>query len=247
MDSDIVYDWNEQGRSAFGMRPVELHDETFRDGIQCPSVTDPPIEVKKQAIRLMARLGVHSVSVGLPGAGPRAVQDSTELVEMVRDEKLPISVGCAARTHPNDILPIIEVSQKTGVPDRDLHLPRLVAHPDARRELGGGPAGAADADRRQAGRRSRSPHHVRHGRHRALSPHHPAPRVRCRGRGGCWAPRAVRHRGAQHAAGGQQPRGVGRRPPPRPRRARPGQARLARAQRPGPVPGQRAASGAGRV
>lgn len=116
MDSDIVYDWNVEGNALFGMRAVEIHDETLRDGIQCPSVTDPPIEVKKQAIRLMAQLGVHSVNVGLPGAGQRAVDDSTVLVEMVRDERLPINVGCAARTHPNDIRPIIEISQKTGVP-----------------------------------------------------------------------------------------------------------------------------------
>lgn len=116
MDTRVIYDWNTEGHEHFGMRTVELHDETLRDGIQCPSVTDPPIDVKKTAIRLMAKLGVHSVNVGLPGAGPRAVQDSTELVEMVRDEKLPISVGCAARTHPNDIRPIMEISQKTGVP-----------------------------------------------------------------------------------------------------------------------------------
>ena len=113
---DIVYDWNTEGRSQFGMRAVEIHDETLRDGIQCPSVTDPPIEVKKDVVRLLAKLGVHSVNVGLPGAGARAVEDSTTLVEMVRDEKLPIRVGCAARTHPNDIQPIIEISQKTGVP-----------------------------------------------------------------------------------------------------------------------------------
>jgi 2-isopropylmalate synthase len=63
-------------------------------------VKDPEIGVKKDVIRGLAKLGVASVNVGLPGAGPRAVEDSTTLVELVRDEGLPIRVGCAARTHP---------------------------------------------------------------------------------------------------------------------------------------------------
>lgn len=115
-DKDIVYDWNVQGRSQWNLRKVEVHDETLRDGIQCPSVTDPEIGVKKDIIRLLARLGVASVNVGLPGAGRRAVEDSTVLVEIVRDEALPIRVGCAARTHPKDIEPILSMSQKTGMP-----------------------------------------------------------------------------------------------------------------------------------
>lgn len=116
MERDIVHDWNVQGRTRWNLGQVEVHDETLRDGIQCPSVTDPEIGVKKDVIRRLARLGVASVNVGLPGAGPRAVEDSTILVEMVRDEELPIRVGCAARTHSKDIEPIIEISRKTGVP-----------------------------------------------------------------------------------------------------------------------------------
>ncbi|MCA9488279.1 MAG: 2-isopropylmalate synthase [Myxococcales bacterium] len=114
--TDIVYDWNHHGRHRATVRQVELHDETLRDGIQCPSVTDPPLEVKKQVVRHLASLGVASVNVGLPGAGPRAVADCVELVELIRDEKLPIRAGCAARTIATDIDPIVEISQKTGMP-----------------------------------------------------------------------------------------------------------------------------------
>jgi 2-isopropylmalate synthase len=115
MNDDIVYDWNTEGDRHWVRHKVELHDETLRDGIQCPSVTDPDIDTKREIVRGLASLGVASVNAGLPGAGPRAVQDTTDLVELVRDEKLPIRVGAAARTHPNDIRPIIEISQKTGV------------------------------------------------------------------------------------------------------------------------------------
>lgn len=116
-DADLLYDWNVRGhRQSPAWRRVELHDETLRDGIQCPSVHDPRIEEKVEIVRLLAAVGVDSVNVGLPGAGPRAVADSTTLVELIRDEKLGIRPGAAARTHPNDIRPIVEITQKTGVP-----------------------------------------------------------------------------------------------------------------------------------
>lgn len=115
--SDIIYDWNQRGeRAPAPLRPIEVHDETLRDGIQSPSLVDPPISAKERTIRLLARSGVASVNVGLPGAGPRAVEDSEHLVKLIRDEKLNIRPGCAARTHPNDIQPIIEISDRTGVP-----------------------------------------------------------------------------------------------------------------------------------
>lgn len=115
-EADLIYDWNTQGdKVSPALRRVEYVDETLRDGIQCPSVTDPPIEAKMQMIRLMSEIGINHVDVGLPGAGQRAVDDCTVLVEMIRDEGLAIKPQCAARTHPNDIQPIIDISQKTGM------------------------------------------------------------------------------------------------------------------------------------
>ncbi|MEC7240991.1 MAG: LeuA family protein [Myxococcota bacterium] len=116
-ESELIYDWNLQGdKVSPPLRRVQYVDETLRDGIQCPSVTDPPIEDKLEMIRLMDALGIDHVDVGLPGAGQRAVDDCTVLVEMIRDEGLAIKPQCAARTHPNDIRPVIEISQKTGMP-----------------------------------------------------------------------------------------------------------------------------------
>ena len=114
---DVIYDWNTRGDFLSPpMHKVELVDETLRDGIQCPSVTDPPIEAKMKIIRLLDEVGVQHTDIGLPGAGPRAVEDVTILAEQIRDEGLKIKPMCAARTHPNDIRPIIEISEKTGVP-----------------------------------------------------------------------------------------------------------------------------------
>lgn len=115
-ENDLIYDWNVEGdRVSPPMRRIEYLDETLRDGIQCPSVTDPSIDDKLTMIRLMDSLGVDHIDIGLPGAGQRAVDDCTVLVEMIRDEGLAIKPSCAARTHPNDIRPVIEISQKTGV------------------------------------------------------------------------------------------------------------------------------------
>lgn len=116
-EAEVIYDWNLKGDTMSPpLRKVAYFDETMRDGIQCPSVTDPPLEAKIQMVRLMAKLGVHHTDIGLPGAGPRAVADCIVLAELIRDEKLDIKAACAARTHANDITPIIEVSQKVGIP-----------------------------------------------------------------------------------------------------------------------------------
>jgi len=116
-ENELVYDWNTQGdRTPPPMRAVDYHDETLRDGIQCPSVQDPSLDDKLRILRLLSAVGVHTADVGLPGAGERAVHDVTVMAEMVRDEKLSIQLTCAGRTHPRDIEPILEISAKTGVP-----------------------------------------------------------------------------------------------------------------------------------
>lgn len=117
-EADVIYDWNVRGEDEPPRPPrhVSIFDETLRDGIQCPSVTDPTIEQKMAMVRLMARVGVHHVDIGLPGAGPRAVADCILLAEMIRDEKLDILPACAARTHAADITPILDISQKVGTP-----------------------------------------------------------------------------------------------------------------------------------
>ena len=115
-DKDIIYDWNAaelHGRIIHSR--FTLMDETLRDGIQCPSVTDPKIEDKIRILHLLDSLGVDHLNIGLPGAGPRAVEDVTTLAREIRDAKLRIKPACAARTHVNDVRPIVEISQKLGM------------------------------------------------------------------------------------------------------------------------------------
>ncbi|MGH7614799.1 MAG: LeuA family protein, partial [Gemmatimonadales bacterium] len=95
---------------------VDLNDETLRDGLQSPSVKDPSLEVKRRLLHLMADLGIVAVDIGLPGAGPRVVQQVRALAQEIRDHKLPIAPNCAARTVIADIEPVVRISQEVGIP-----------------------------------------------------------------------------------------------------------------------------------
>jgi 2-isopropylmalate synthase len=115
-EDELFYDWNRVGfEGPLVQGRITLLDETLRDGIQSPSAVDPSIEDKKHILRYMARLGIKYADIGLPGAGKRAVEDVQALCETIRDERLPIRAGCAARTHPHDIQPIIDLSRETGL------------------------------------------------------------------------------------------------------------------------------------
>ena len=113
--TELIYDWNTERQAARQSRRPDLNDETLRDGLQSPSVTDPSIEKKIEILHLMDSLGLDSADIGLPGAGPRAVADVTRLAKEIVDCKLDIKPNCAARTVRADIEPIIDISQKTGI------------------------------------------------------------------------------------------------------------------------------------
>ena len=112
--SELIYDWNKKHPENL-TGPVQLNDESLRDGLQSPSVRDPSIPEKIEILHLMEALGVNSLDLGLPGAGPRAVEAVTALAREIVANKMKIRANCAARTHENDIRPIAEVVQKTGL------------------------------------------------------------------------------------------------------------------------------------
>ncbi len=112
---ELIYDWNRIGSEPNTARRVAFDDETLRDGLQSPSVTDPPIDKKIELLHLMDSLGIDSADIGLPGAGPRAVADVTRLAQEIVDCKLDIQPNCAARTVIADLQPIVDVSQKVGM------------------------------------------------------------------------------------------------------------------------------------
>ncbi|MFY9978827.1 MAG: LeuA family protein [Candidatus Sulfotelmatobacter sp.] len=115
--SELIYDWNQNyppGLKPAG--PVLLNDESLRDGLQSPSVRDPSIAEKIEILHLMEALGINALDLGLPGAGARAVEHVTALAREIATHGMKIRANCAARTHENDIRPIAEIVQKTGLP-----------------------------------------------------------------------------------------------------------------------------------
>jgi 2-isopropylmalate synthase len=114
--SELIYDWNRiQPASLRPVGRVLLNDETLRDGLQSPSVRDPSIQEKIQILHLMETLGINSLDLGLPGAGARAAEHVEALAREIVDHKMKIRANCAARTHQNDIRPIAEIVQRTGL------------------------------------------------------------------------------------------------------------------------------------
>jgi 2-isopropylmalate synthase len=113
----FVFDWNEVNRKGrLTPRNATFFDETLRDGLQNPSVKDPPIGDKLAILHLMNDLGIHEADIGLPGSSRRAFDDVLRLCQEVRDCRMNIKIACAGRTVAADILPMIEISQRSGVP-----------------------------------------------------------------------------------------------------------------------------------
>ena len=117
-EKDLIHDWNlaEETFDWSSVGTVELDDETLRDGLQNPSVVDPPIEEKIRLLHLMDELGIHTADIGLPGAGPRAVEAVRALATEIRDAGLSIAANCAARTVVQDVEPVARISQEVGIP-----------------------------------------------------------------------------------------------------------------------------------
>ncbi|HLU30243.1 MAG TPA: LeuA family protein [Acidimicrobiia bacterium] len=113
---NLIHDWNRSGSAPKTIGTFDLFDESLRDGLQSPSVSDPSIEDKIRIVELIADLGIAGLDLGLPCAGPRAYADVTALAEHIRDRKLPLQAAAAGRTVVSDMKPIAEIQQKVGIP-----------------------------------------------------------------------------------------------------------------------------------
>lgn len=114
---ELVYDWNVIDPAL--VRPdrhIGFDDETLRDGLQSPSVSEPAVEKKIELLHLMNALGIDTADIGLPGAGGTHAAGVELMAREIADQKLNIRPNCAARTHRNDILPIVKISQRAGIP-----------------------------------------------------------------------------------------------------------------------------------
>jgi 2-isopropylmalate synthase len=115
--AELIYDWNTIDPAlVHPQRQIGFDDETLRDGLQSPSVSEPAIEEKIELLHLMNALAIDTADIGLPGAGGTHATGVEALAREIAEQKLKIRPNCAARTHRNDILPIVEISQRVGIP-----------------------------------------------------------------------------------------------------------------------------------
>lgn len=112
---DLIYDWNEL-KPPVQPANLELNDETLRDGLQSPSIIDPPIEKKLEILRFIAKLGIPNANIGMPCAGPAALDSTMQIAKAIVREGLNVRPNCAARTVISDVEPIVQISQAAGIP-----------------------------------------------------------------------------------------------------------------------------------
>jgi len=112
-ESELIHEWNvPEARPAW---TCKLNDETLRDGLQSPSVANPSIQDKIEILHYMEDLGMYSAAIGLPAAGAHAYNDVLALASEIARHHMKIYPYCAGRTVESDIVPIVDVTQKTGL------------------------------------------------------------------------------------------------------------------------------------
>jgi 2-isopropylmalate synthase len=112
----MSFDWNRPTDSAPLLRGgATLLDETLRDGLQNPSVVDPPVAEKIALVHRMEGLGIHAVNLGLPASSARSREDVLMLAADIARSGLRIAACAAGRTVVADLEPIADAVQKTGV------------------------------------------------------------------------------------------------------------------------------------
>ncbi|TAH37105.1 MAG: 2-isopropylmalate synthase [Planctomycetota bacterium] len=112
----LIFDWALHGPAVLPApaQGVLLDDETLRDGLQCPSVQDPPLRSKVELVHLMDQLGIDTADVGLPGAGRNAREHILTLAREMLGLRITPNVAC--RTVVSDIEPVVDMVAQLGRP-----------------------------------------------------------------------------------------------------------------------------------
>ena len=112
---DLIADWNDVATPVGLRRPIAVHDETLRDGLQSPTVRHPSIDERLELLHLMSALGIESVDLGMPVTSAAEQANVTRLAAEISAERLPIRPTCAARTTKEDIAAVARASQSAGI------------------------------------------------------------------------------------------------------------------------------------
>ena len=109
------YDWNRETPRKAPAGNISILDETLRDGLQNPSVTDPPLDQKIALLHRMDGLGIDVANLGLPGSCQRQYEDVLAGCREIQRCGLRIRPSAAGRTVVADLVPIAEITQRVGI------------------------------------------------------------------------------------------------------------------------------------
>ncbi|HYC77108.1 MAG TPA: LeuA family protein [Planctomycetota bacterium] len=112
--SRLIHDWNVAEGDFRPAAPPTFDDETLRDGLQSPSVVDPPLAKKQALLDAMEELGIETANLGLPGAGENQRRDILELCRHLTRSKARLRPNVACRTVVGDIEPVRAMMDATG-------------------------------------------------------------------------------------------------------------------------------------
>lgn len=108
-----MWDWNGSTPAAAAKT---VQDETLRDGLQSPSVTQPSLAERIELLHAMEALGIDVVNVGLPAASARSREHVLALCREIASSRMRVRAAAAGRTLTSDLAPIAEVAQASGLP-----------------------------------------------------------------------------------------------------------------------------------
>lgn len=122
VERNAIYNWGQHnGDLTKPVRvlehPVEIDDETWRDGMQGTQAPHhPSTEQKARYIEKAAGFRyVDNLDIGFPASGPTHRKEIVDLVNFARGQKLNITFSAAGRGAAiDDGRSILEVAQKTG-------------------------------------------------------------------------------------------------------------------------------------
>lgn len=111
--SDLIYNWNQESQPS--IRPIQICDETLRDGLQGHVKRIPSLSEKLELLTYADRLGLSEAVVGFP-AHDVAFQESLCLCRAAQQQGLSLHLGLLGRMVEADIQAIHRIQQASSHP-----------------------------------------------------------------------------------------------------------------------------------
>ena len=110
---ELIYDWNRGTTKSRNGRPVQLVDETLRDGLQGGVPRMPSLEQKLELLELTASLGIAEATVGFP-AQREAYDQVVALCKGAMERGYDLRFGLLGRMVEPDIRAIHRAREESG-------------------------------------------------------------------------------------------------------------------------------------